>query len=109
MTTIEDQLKAWGDEYKVDSSRMRFNGYLLGGTLMGSAGGFSDGHVEIALHRKLEGHPFASRIVLWHEFCHGWTWIDLHRMGHGIEFIKRSLKKPFNWILGIVPMLIILF
>ena len=109
MTFMEDQLKSWGEEYGVDSTRIEFKGYTLSGGLMGRTAGYDGGRSAIYLHRKLEGHAFASKIVLWHEFCHSWTWQDLHTMGHDMDFIKRSLKKPFNWILGIVPMLIILF
>lgn len=47
--------------------------------------------------------------MLWHEFCHSWAWQEEHYTGHGPKFIKRSLKHPFNFILGIIPALIILF
>jgi len=109
MSSIEKQLRTWGEQYGVDASLIGFTGYVLKGESMGSAKGYSDGRAEIALHRKLEGHPIASEIVLWHEFCHAWTWQELGIMGHGPEFIKRDLRRPLNFILGIIPALIVLF
>lgn len=102
-------IDSWSEQYGLDASLISFGGYVLTGESVGCCRGYTAGRSEILLHRKLEGHPLASEITLWHEFCHAWTWQELGIMGHGPEFIKRDLKRPLNFILGIIPALIVLF
>ena len=48
----------------------------------------------ICMKPLYKNRPTLRKIVLWHEFCHAWSWCSIGVTGHGWEFFKRIIQKP---------------
>ena len=49
---------------------------------------------DIYMKPLYKNRPTLRKIVLWHEFCHAWSWCSIGVTGHGWEFFKRIIQKP---------------
>ena len=104
----QEDIDFWSHDYTGSDMPISFEGYKALVARMGETRMSPDGSSRIYLHKKLYGHPTAIRIVLWHEFCHGWAWHDVRHGGHDRPFLERDLRKPLNWLMGIWPAIIIM-
>lgn len=53
----------------------------------------------IKIQPCFKGHKFWSKVILWHEFCHAWAYIDDNYKGeHGIEWLSKCIIKPLLFL-----------
>lgn len=64
---------------------------------------------KIYIAPYFEGHDFWSRVILWHEFCHAWSYGEAGHTGHGAPWLRRMLEKPVMFLLQVPCVFVAVF
>lgn len=98
---MQQLLDNWYYEYITNKERdVKFE--MFGGVKSDWMGSTSFAHpIRIRIAKYFEGHPFWSEVVLWHEFCHAWAFLDYDDHDHGLNWFRCMLHRPFMFIMQV--------
>ena len=100
----KELIAEWLTEDKmIDLNKVTFKGFAdLDFGVAGKCLGYKDGKSEIFISHKLIGHDAFMEAVLWHEYCHSYTWYNYHTMNHDSDYHKKKFSKPILAILDVI-------
>lgn len=103
-------LVKWKKEDDISYEPIIFKGFAkLETGVAGKCAGYKDGKCEIFLSHKLIGNKLHMEVVEWHEYCHGYTWVKYHTMGHDSVYLKKKFSKPILALLDILFAFVFIF
>lgn len=105
------QLDEWfKEDFGIDNMYVEFVGYVaLDSHVSGLCTGYSDKTSKIKVTSKFANKDNYTTAVLWHEYCHSYTWYTNHNMNHNLDFYRKQLSKPGLFLMDVVSAFAFIF